>query len=186
MAKNLSNFFKSRQKKSSSSNNYNVDKREIGSALATGLVGLANQAGQSSASKARQAQLQMNLRLAKEKRANVQQLGQIDIADQMGLSLANRMSGATDFSGSSAEVFAQEGRNMNFSLRSQLHDMILQEVEIQNQIYAEEQKRKNAKLKTGLSAGLAVAGIALAPFTGGASLGVTAGALGSMGSSSNG
>lgn len=47
-----------------------------------------------SAEKAKKMQMQINLRLAKEKRANVQQLGQIDIVDQMGLALSNRLQGA--------------------------------------------------------------------------------------------
>lgn len=147
MAKNLSNFFKSRQKKppvpkSATEENASDVKQDRTDTARLALGGLGLVAGvagafvNKNAKKAQRIQMGINLRLAKEKRANVQQLGQIDIADQMGLSLANRMNGATDFSGSSAEVFAQEGRNMNFSLRSQLHDMILQEVEMQNQIYA--------------------------------------------------
>jgi hypothetical protein len=95
-----------------------------------------------SVAKAKTRQLQINLRLQQEKRANVQQLGQIDIADQMGLALSNRLQGALQMGGSNLEVYAQEGRNMNFSLRSQLHDMLVQEVQTQNEIYASEQAQR--------------------------------------------
>jgi hypothetical protein len=126
-----------------------------------------------SAEKAKKMQMQINLRLAKEKRANVQQLGQIDIADQMGLALSNRLQGALQIGGSNSEVYAQEGRNMNFSLRSQLHELLVQEVQMQNEIYAMEHKQKMEGLNTigklasaGVEVGLAIA-------TGGASLAVT-------------
>ena len=102
------------------------------------------------AEKAKIKQLQINLRLQQEKRANVQQLGQIDIADQMGLALSNRLQGALQMGGSNSEVYAQEGRNMNFSLRSQLHDMLVQEVQTQNEIYSA-QFAKKAQLWSGLA-----------------------------------
>jgi hypothetical protein len=104
-----------------------------GAGALAGTLGLMMNQG---VAKAKIKQLQINLRLQQEKRANVQQLGQIDIADQMGLALSNRLQGALQMGGSNLEVYAQEGRNMNFSLRSQLHDMLVQEVQTQNEIYS--------------------------------------------------
>jgi hypothetical protein len=130
-----------------------------GAGLVAGLVGMSLNQG---IAKAKIKQLQINLRLQQEKRANVQQLGQIDIADQMGLALSNRLQGALQMGGSNLEVYAQEGRNMNFSLRSQLHDMLVQEVQTQNEIYSA-QFAKKAQLWSdlagiGTGAGKAVAG----------------------------
>jgi hypothetical protein len=110
-----------------------------GAGLVAGLYGMGLNQG---VAKARIKQLQINLRLQQEKRANVQQLGQIDIADQMGLALSNRLQGALQMGGSNSEVYAQEGRNMNFSLRSQLHDMLVQEVQTQNEIYSAQFAKK--------------------------------------------
>ena len=60
----------------------------------------------------------------------------------MGLALSNRLQGALQMGGSNSEVYAQEGRNMNFSLRSQLHDMLVQEVQTQNEIYSAQFAKK--------------------------------------------
>jgi predicted Ser/Thr protein kinase len=110
-----------------------------GAGALAGTLGLMMNQG---VAKAKIKQLQINLRLQQEKRANVQQLGQIDIADQMGLALSNRLQGALQMGGSNSEVYAQEGRNMNFSLRSQLHDMLVQEVQTQNEIYSAQFAKK--------------------------------------------
>lgn len=180
MAKNLSSFFKSRTRKKppvpksateESASDVKQDRTDTARLALGGLGFVAGVAGafvNKNAKKAQRIQMGINLRLAKERRANVQQLGQIDIADQMGLSLANRMSGATDFSGSSAEVFAQEGRNMNFSLRSQLHSMILQEVEMQNQIYAMKHAERSGLLNDILSSGAKTGEAIASAYAGGA------------------
>jgi hypothetical protein len=117
----------------------NYSSAMAGAGIVAGLYGMGLNQG---VAKAKIKQLQINLRLQQEKRANVQQLGQIDIADQMGLALSNRLQGALQMGGSNSEVYAQEGRNINFSLRSQLHDMLVQEVQTQNEIYSAQFAKK--------------------------------------------
>ena len=124
---------------SSKGDSNNATYAMAGAGAVAGLYGMALNQG---VAKAKIKQLQINLRLQQEKRANVQQLGQIDIADQMGLALSNRLQGALQMGGSNSEVYAQEGRNMNFSLRSQLHDMLVQEVQTQNEIYSAQFAKK--------------------------------------------
>ena len=129
---------------SSKGDSNNATYAMAGAEAVAGLYGMALNQG---VAKAKIKQLQINLRLQQEKRANVQQLGQIDIADQMGLALSNRLQGALQMGGSNSEVYAQEGRNMNFSLRSQLHEMLVQEVQTQNEIYASEFATKRGYLQ---------------------------------------
>ena len=124
---------------SSKGDSNNATYAMAGAGAVAGLYGMALNQG---VAKAKIKQLQINLRLQQEKRANVQQLGQIDIADQMGLALSNRLQGALQMGGSNSEVYAQEGRNMNFSLRSQLHDMLVQEVQKKNEIYSAQFAKK--------------------------------------------
>lgn len=128
--------------KASSSSKGDSNNATYAMAGAGAVAGLYGMALNQSVAKAKIKQLQINLRLQQEKRANVQQLGQIDIADQMGLALSNRLQGALQMGGSNLEVYAQEGRNMNFSLRSQLHDMLVQEVQTQNEIYSAQFAKK--------------------------------------------
>ena len=124
---------------SSKGDSNNATYAMAGAGAVAGTIGLMMNQG---VAKAKIKQLQINLRLQQEKRANVQQLGQIDIADQMGLALSNRLQGALQMGGSNSEVYAQEGRNMNFSLRSQLHEMLVQEVQTQNEIYSAQFAKK--------------------------------------------
>jgi hypothetical protein len=135
----IQNVRDSANKSSGSGGETNYATAMAGAGLVAGAIGMGiNQ----NIAKAKIKQLQINLRLQQEKRANVQQLGQIDIADQMGLALSNRLQGALQMGGSNSEVYAQEGRNMNFSLRSQLHDMLVQEVQTQNEIYSAQFAKK--------------------------------------------
>lgn len=62
---------------------------------------------------------------------------------------------------------------MNFSLRSQLHEMLVQEVQMQNEIYAMEHKQKMEGLNTAGKLASAGVEVGLAIATGGASLAVT-------------
>jgi hypothetical protein len=143
----IQNVRDSANKSSGSGGETNYATAMAGAGLVAGAIGMGiNQ----NIAKAKIKQLQINLRLQQEKRANVQQLGQIDIADQMGLALSNRLQGALQMGGSNSEVYAQEGRNMNFSLRSQLHEMLVQEVQTQNEIYSA-QFAKKAQLWSGLA-----------------------------------
>ena len=78
-------------------------------------------------------QLSQQYKLSKATQKQQEQLGRTDIANVMGLSLSNRMSSALEFSGSNAEVFGQEQRNLEFSLANQLMQFDVQQMNIRNQ-----------------------------------------------------
>lgn len=78
-------------------------------------------------------QLRQQYKLSKQTQKQQEQLGRTDIANVMGLSLSNRMSSALEFTGSNAEVFGQERRNLEFSLANQLMQFDIQQMNIRNQ-----------------------------------------------------
>lgn len=102
----------------------------IGSNL---IGGISQPRAQKKQSRRIREQLQQQYRLSKATQKQQEQLGRTDIANVMGLSLSNRMSSALEFTGSNAEVFAQERRNLEFSLANQLMQFDVQQMNIRNQ-----------------------------------------------------
>lgn len=78
---------------------------------------------------------------------------------------------------------AQQGGaigDVKAGVTERLADYQAQQREIGLQLKAQREQKKNNRKKTGIGAGLGVAGLVLAPFTGGASLGLTAAGGGMM------
>lgn len=117
-------------------------------------------------------QLQQNIKMSKEQQANTNTLGRIDISNQMGLSLASRLSGALQMTGSNAETYSQEGRNMSYNLAVQSYQYDVEQANYQNQIN-ESKARSKMNIFNGIIDGAVGAGkIAAAVATGGASMAV--------------
>jgi hypothetical protein len=116
-------------------------------------------------------QLQQNINMSKEQQANTNTLGRIDISNQMGLSLASRLSGALQMTGSNAETYAQEGRNASYNLGMQLYQYDVEQTNYQNQIN-ESKARSKSNIFNSIIGGVVGAGRAVASiYTGGATAG---------------
>jgi hypothetical protein len=116
-------------------------------------------------------QLQQNINMSKEQQANTNTLGRIDISNQMGLSLASRLSGALQMTGSNAETYAQEGRNASYNLGMQLYQYDVEQTNYQNQIN-ESKARSKSNIFNSIIGGVVGAGKAVASiYTGGATAG---------------
>jgi hypothetical protein len=107
--------------------------------------------------------------MSKEQQANTNTLGKIDISNQMGLSLASRLSGALQMTGSNAETYAQEGRNASYNLGMQLYQYDVEQTNYQNQINESKARSKMNIFNGIVDIAAQGADIAMAFATGGAS-----------------
>lgn len=116
-------------------------------------------------------QLQQNINISKQQQQMTNTLGKIDISNQMGLSLASRLSGALQMTGSNAETYAQEGRNMSYNLAVQSYQYDIEQTNLQNQIN-ESKARSKMNIFNGIIDGAVGAGKVIASvYTGGATAG---------------
>jgi predicted sulfurtransferase len=87
-------------------------------------------------------------------------VGHIQLRDQLGLDLMQRLGGDLMPSSTQAEVFAQQGRNAEFNLRNQLYQIQTKVVDAENQYEIAKSNTKNALMKGVTSAVLTAAGAA--------------------------
>lgn len=96
-----------------------------------------------------------------QQRAVAQTTGLIDLGNQLDVGLSNRLSSALQFSGTSAEAFAQNARNLDFNRRTQLYQFDLQDWQLANQQRAQATNAKLSLFQGLVGVGAAVAGSGL-------------------------